>query len=159
MSLPRWVSITLMILGILLILAGVLLLIFREVKDESGKKKVSSARVWTGVILLVIGVVLTVTFSILSFKSHCTTPIDAFELQNTYADCGGRTGPSCGEYAGQKRLQYNAGGNFFQAVPKYSLTKNPVPIDLGSYRKSEKCFDGKQVYEFVTMPAPTRIQA
>lgn len=152
MVLPCWLAVLLLILGILLLAGGILLILFREVKDETGQVKQSPARLWSGVTLILLGVTSLIIFALFACRPPCTQNLDMNDLYSTFADCGGRTGLSCGEYMGQKRLQYNAGENFFRAVPKYSLKRDPIPSTLGQYRKSEKCFEGKSVYEFETKP-------
>lgn len=63
MSASTWVFLTLAIVSFILVIVGIILLVKRYDTDAEGKKKLSHAKMWSGIILTIFGLVGVIIFT------------------------------------------------------------------------------------------------
>lgn len=63
------------VVAFILLVAGILLITFRHT-TENGVKKVSQAKLWTGIIFLILGIVGLAIFTWLIFRSRKSVTVE-----------------------------------------------------------------------------------
>lgn len=119
MSASTWVFLTLAIVSLILVIVGIILLAKRYDTDAEGKKKLSHAKMWSGIILTIFGLVGVIIFTWLfirglrSASPKSCVPLTADEVSvtiGTYKSLEPENGTfpdhPIYKYANEKEVEY-----------------------------------------------------